>query len=172
MYYFFHGTSFESFKNIIKTKYILASFYLKKNQKKYIRMNNKSKFVFTNIYVDGLPLQSSEKGGLGSITFIINPVILKYKKCYFNNGWLANIDNSIIINNNIDNVIEYLKHNYKYPYIMTHEALFEKSISMNFVIGIICNDEYKNEVKKYLKKYGYQHIKIFNKFPTLKKNDW
>lgn len=127
MYYFFHSTTLESFENILKTGYIFASFYLDYKQKKYIRMNPDSKYVFTNIYVDGLPLKKDEKAGLGRITFIIDPIILKYKKCYFNKGWFADVkENSILMNDNVDYVLNYLQHNYRYPYILTHEALFKK----------------------------------------------
>lgn len=166
MFYFFYGTDLESFKNIIRMKNIYASYYLQNKFKKYIRMIV-SKYIFTNIYIDGLPLNDNENKGLGKITFIIDPNILDYKKCYFNKGWISDInDKTIVMNNNINYVINYLKTHYTYPYILTHEALFKKNISICFIIGIICDKELENSVRKYLNKYGYIKIKIFNKFPT------
>jgi hypothetical protein len=111
MYYFFHGTSLDSFENILKENNIFASYYLGKKQKKYIRMNPESKYVFTNIYVNGLPLRKDEKAGFGRITFIIDPIVLKYVKCYFNDGWYGNVNkNSILMNyKNIDYILEHLK---------------------------------------------------------------
>ena len=166
MYYFFHGTSLESFINILKNSKIFASYYLPDSDKKYIRMNNESKYVFTNIYVDGLPLKSDEKAGLGRITLIIDPIILKYRICYFNYGWVGDNNNSLLFNDNVDTIIDYLLNNYQYPYILTHEVLFKKYIPMQFIIGIICDVSDEKLVTQYMNKYGY-NLSLFNKFPTL-----
>lgn len=168
MFYFFHATDFENFKNILKTKYIYASFYLPQKTTR-IGGQSVSKFVFTNIYVDGLPLHKDEKAGIGPITFIIDPLILQYKTCYFNpESWYGDIyEKTIIMNYNISLVLDLVKINYRYPLILSHEALFKKRISMKFVIGIICKPELIPTVRKYLDKYGYDNIQIFNHFPTL-----
>ncbi|AKI80658.1 hypothetical protein QJ850_gp041 [Acanthamoeba polyphaga mimivirus] len=47
---------------------------------------------------------------------------------------------------------------------MTHEALFYDRISIKFVIGVICEKNIEDIVKKYLNKFNLHHIKIFNKF--------
>nr|AEX63339.1 hypothetical protein mv_L1137 [Moumouvirus Monve] len=165
MLYFFHGASYESFKNIIKTKYIYASLYI---DQKYLRSAYPLKYVFTNIYVDNLPLREDEKAGFGAITFIIDPIILKYRTCYFNIGWDGDINkNTIIMNNNVDEVLDIIRNRYRYPYITTHEALFRKRISIKFVTGVICEEKYQNDVRKYLDKHKLFHVKIFNKFPKL-----
>lgn len=167
MYYFFHGTTVTAFKNILKDGYIYASKYLNQEQ---IRMISNSKFIFTNIYIDGLPLQSDEKMGLGEVTLLIDPIILKYKKCYVNFGWLSNIKDAIVFNDTTEEyILNKIKNNYQYPYILTHEALFKKRISMDFVIGIICSKQIESSIKKYLSKYGYTHLRIFHHFPTLLK---
>ena len=133
MFYFFHATSIKSFKNILKSKYIQASIHL---DTKYLKTTYPLKYVFTNIYEDGLPLEPDEKQGLGEITIIIDPIILKYKLCYFNLGWQGDIDNSIIMNYHVDEVLDLVKANYKYPFILTHETLFRNRISTKFIIGI------------------------------------
>lgn len=168
MYYFFHGTTFESFKQIIKHKHIYASFYLPHKLKKFIRMSPDTKYVYTNIFMEGLPLRDDERAGHGEITFIIDPLILKYKTGYLNkSGWAYSIDNSIIINDNIDYALQYIKEHYKYPHVFTHEVLFKKSISIKFIIGIICEPPLQDKVRQYLNIHGYDRIKIFNKFPVL-----
>lgn len=122
IYYFFHGTTFKSFKNILKTGYIYASYYLKNKESKYVRIIPDSMYVFTNIYTSEVPLMGNEKGGLGEITLLINPIILKYKSCYVNYGWLSDVnEKSILMNDNINKILETLPKIYKYPYILTHE---------------------------------------------------
>lgn len=168
MYYFFHATDNERFINILKKEYIYASKYL---PKKYLRLSgrNAHEYVYTNIFIGGLPLRADEKAGIGSITLIIDPLILKYKVAYFNKGWNAKIKkDTIIMNDNVIEVLNYLKNNYSYPYILTHEVLFKKRISIKFVIGIICEPDIEDHIRRNLNKYGYSHIKIFNKFPSLK----
>lgn len=170
MFYFFHGTSLKSFKNILKTKYIYASKYIDEKNLEYVPPDKcyLHEYVFTNIYVDDLPLRKDETKGYRIITLIIDPIILKYQTCYFNDNWSSDIDDhTIIMNDNINKVLDIVKNNYSYPYIMTHEALFKKRISMKFVTGIICENILEDKVRKYLDKYGYATIKIFNKFPTL-----
>jgi hypothetical protein len=168
MFYFFHGTSLESFKNILKMGYINASIYFNPKEKKYLKSAHELKYVFTNIYIDGIPLREDEKGGFGEITFIITPFILIDKIAFFNKSWVGNInENTIIMNDNFDYIIDYLKKNYKYPYILTHEVLFKKRISMDYVIVIICENHNEKEVKKNLKKYGYEDIEIYDKFPHI-----
>lgn len=166
MYYFFHGTTLESFCNIMRTGMIVAPYYMSKAEKKYIRMNPTSKYIFTNIYVDDLPLKSDETAGVGRITLIIDPTILKHKTCYFNYGWLADTDSSIIFNDNISTITTWLCNNYKYPYILTHEALFKKSISLKYVTCVICAKSDRKIIKKYMRKYGYA-FKLFDEFPVL-----
>jgi hypothetical protein len=128
-----------------------------------------SEFIFTNIYIDGLTLRDDEKMGIGEITFIIDPLILKYKICYVNPfGWFGYIyDKTIIMNNNIDLVLDLVKKNYKYPLVTSNEALFKKRISTKFIIGIICESEFEEPVRTYLDENGYEYVKIFNKFPRL-----
>lgn len=167
MFYFIHGTSYQNFKKILKKEYIYASYYLPNKQ---TRLGGQitSKFIYTNIFVDNLPLNKDEKSGFGEITFIIDPIILKYKTCYFNPGWYGNInENTIIMNHNIRLVLDLVKQNYRYPLVTSHEAMFRKKISTMFVIGIICEPDLKNSVRYYLNKYGYYHVQIFNQFPTL-----
>jgi hypothetical protein len=38
---------------------------------------------------------------------------------------------------------------------------------MKFIIGIVCELEMKKSVRKYLNKYGYDRVEIFNKLPHL-----
>ena len=132
-------------------------------------MNTRSKYVFTNIYVDHLPLKYDEMAGLGQIALIIDPIILKYKKCYVNFGWSGNINEHTLIMNdvNLGFILNCLETNYKYPYILTHEALFKKKISIKFINCIVCDKHNEILVRNILDKFGYD-IQIFNKFPTLK----
>lgn len=163
MFYFFHGTTMKSLKNILKTGYILPSSNL---ESKYLRTAYPLKYIYTNIYTNGIPLKKDQTTGFGQITLIISPEILNYKTCYFNIGWMADINkNTIIMNNNIDRVLKLLKINYKYPYILTHEALFKEKISVKFV-GIVCVKKDELIVRKMLNKYNYK-INIYNKFPKL-----
>ncbi|XWV26666.1 hypothetical protein QJ857_gp0394 [Tupanvirus soda lake] len=168
MFYFTHATTIDNFKKIISSKYIYAPYYapFKVQGLSYIA---DSKFIFTNIFVDGLKLREDEKAGIGKITFIIDPLILKYKVCYVNPyGWYGYIyDKTIIMNNNIELVLDLVKQNYRYPLVTSNEALFRKSISTKFIIGIICEPELEESVRELLNEYGYEHVKIFNKFPIL-----
>lgn len=167
-FYFTHSTDFNQFKKILKTNYIYASYYLPKNSSRFCGPNI-SKYVFTNIYVNNLPLRDDDKFGIGPIIFIIDPLILKYRICYLNFGWLGDIykNKTIILNDNIDYAIKYLQTNYKYPYVLTNETLFKKRISLKFFIGIVCKPELEEKIKKYLKKYNYAHVQIFHKLPIL-----
>jgi len=54
-----------------------ASKYLKESDKHYIRMNPDSEYVFTNIYTDTIKLDPNELLGLGEISLVIDPIILK-----------------------------------------------------------------------------------------------
>ena len=130
-------------------------------------MNFDTDYVYTNVYVDGLPLDDREYAGLGEVTLIIDPLVLKYHTCYFNKGWNAHTDDSIIMNDNVDTVLEYITDSYEFPFILRNEALFKKSISAKFIIGIICEPYVKPMVRRYLDQYGYKHVKIFRRFPSL-----
>lgn len=167
MFYFTHGTTFCAFASILKTGRLTASYYLPGHLKSYIRMNEGTKYVHVNIYVDGLPLEDDERGSLGEVTLIIDPLVLKYHTCYANKGWETHADNSIIMNDNIDIVLKQVLDNYKHPHATNNEALFKKSISAKFIIGIICEPHVKPMVRKYLDRLGYQYVKIFRRFPTL-----
>jgi hypothetical protein len=164
MYYFTHSCNLESFENILKTGDILASKYL---DPKYIRMTEFN-YVFTNIYVDGLPLRADETAGLGRVTFIIDPDIIKYFKCYFNRGWHGGVNSNTIVMNckNDYKIVRYLQKHYSYPYIMSHEALFKVGIPLELVMGVICNKEDEEIVEKIMINNGYQWP-IFYKFPKL-----
>lgn len=166
MFYFFHGTSMEAFENILKEKYMYSSKYLNKVAPKYVRTNIDIDYVFTNIYTNDIPLKEDEKSGFGPITLIIDPIILKYKKCYLNEYWVGDINSrTIIMNNNIPLVLNKVKELYRYPLVTTHEALFKNRISMRYVTGVIYEKNDKNKIRKLLDKYGYQRIKIFKEFP-------
>lgn len=167
MFYFFHGTTFCAFASILETGRLIASHYLPSSLKSHIRINPETKYIYTNIYVDGLPLDDREYAGYGEVTLIIDPLVLKYHTCYFNKGWAKHTDNSIIMNDNVDTVLEYVTSSYKFPLITQHEALFERSISAKFIIGIICEPYVKPMARKYLDQYGYSYVKIFRRFPTL-----
>jgi len=169
MYYFVHGTLLRSVKNILKTGYIYAAYYLK--DRKYIvttqTHETDSKYVFTNIYDDLLlkSLKPDETMAFGQITFIIDPIILEHKICYFNPGLVSVVNkDSIVMNKNVPHVLSLVKKNYKYPFILTQEALFYKRISMKYVIGIITNEKNRQHVQKYLDKYGYD-LPIYDKLP-------
>jgi hypothetical protein len=169
MFYFFHATTIENFKNIIESGYIYSSKYSPFEVYGMTTETKTSKYVFANIYVDGLPLKEDEKMGIGKITLIIDPIILKYKICYVNPfGWYGNeYDKTIIMNNNVDLVLALIKKNYKYPLVTSHEALFKKKISAKFIIGIICDAKYQELVRKILDNNNYDYVQIFNKFPKL-----
>lgn len=166
MFYFVHATTFCAFESVLKEGKIIASYYLPSNLKTFIRMNSETKYVHTNIYVQGLQLEEDEKQGIGEITIIIDPSILKYKICYFNKGWIANTDKSIIMNGNEKEVLGYIIKNQKYPFVLQHEALFKKNIPTEFIMGIICGKSELPMVRKYLNKYGFKYVKVFNKFPS------
>lgn len=165
MFYFFHGTSLKSFEKILDIGYIWASAYLDKED---VRMCCDSKYVFTNIYVCDLCLTLDEKAGLGKVTILIDSIILKYKLCYFNRGWFGETnEKTIILNNHMKSVIKFLQKSCKYPYILSHEALFKKRISIKFIIGIICEHSLKHKVQNLLTKHGMNFVKIFEQFPKL-----
>ncbi|AUL78414.3 hypothetical protein QJ856_gp0403 [Tupanvirus deep ocean] len=168
MFYFIHATNFDNFKSILKSKHIYAPYY-SPFKIKGMSAEAKSKFVFTNIFTDGLTLREDEKAGIGEITFIIDPLILKYKVCYVNPyGWYGYIyDKTIIMNKNVDLVLDLVKQNYRYPLVTSNEALFRKSISTKFIIGVICEPDLEQSVRELLNEHGYEHVKIFNKFPIL-----
>jgi hypothetical protein len=168
MFYFFHGASLESFINICKTGYIMATAYLnEEDQQKYVRGTSPLPQVFTNIYIDDIPLDPRETIGHGVITFLIDPIILWYKKCYVNLDWQGGSnENSILMNRNVPYVLDLVRKSYKYPHILTHEAIFNKRISMRYVWGIICYSTVdKSTVREFLDKCGYSNIKIYDSFP-------
>lgn len=163
MFYFIHATSLNNFEKILKTGFIYASFFLP-SQKTLLSGPVLSKYVFTNIYTDDLPLTKEEYAGIGEVTLIIDPIILKYKKCYFNIGWNGSVDDTtIIMNDNIDYVLDIVHSHYQYPFVITHEALFKKRININFVIGVISNKNNQRLIKKLFKKYGFCTIKYFTR---------
>ena len=168
MFYFFHGSSLESFQNICKMGYIYGTAYLsEEDQKKYVRGTSSLAHVYTNIFIDDMVLDERETGGFGSITFLIDPIILWYKKCYFNVEWGGGVhEKSILMNKHIPEVLDLVRKAYRYPHITSHEALFNKRISMKYVWGIVCNHATdKPMVREYLDRYGYSNVKIYDRFP-------
>ena len=169
MFYFFHGTTLEAFASILQYGRIFAPNELPDYLKHHVRMRGDPGYVFTNIYADCIKdqLQPDEKAGLGVVTIIIDPLILKYHKCYFNKFWRAGVnDESIVMNNNVEIVLGYLCSHYRYPYITTHEVLFKGSISSHYITGVICEKELIPDVKKLIDDHSLK-IRVFKKFPTL-----
>ncbi|XWV26664.1 hypothetical protein QJ857_gp0396 [Tupanvirus soda lake] len=168
MFYFIHATTIDNFKKIISSKYIYAPYYapFKVQGLSYVAY---TKFVFTNLFLNEFPLREDEHAGTGQITLIIDPLILKYKKCYVNPyGWVGGIyDRTIVMNNNVDLVLDLVKKNYRFPLVTSNEALFRKNISTKFIIGVICKPEYDDIVQKYLDENDLSYVKIFRQFPVL-----
>lgn len=168
MFYFSHSTNFNNFRKIIRSSYIYAPYYAPYQLRGLSITTKNSKYIFTNLFVNDLPLKDDEKKGFGEVSIIIDPVILKYKICYFNPGWTGGIDSkTIIMNNNIDFVLDLAKKNYRYPYLLANEALFNKKISTKFIIGIVCRKKYKYEVREILDKYRLYYVKIFDHYPNI-----
>lgn len=96
---------------------------------------------------------------------MIHPKILRRQKVFFNKSWMGDVENNSILLDKqvIPDVLEWLRHNYRYPYITTHEVLFTKNISMRYVVAIVCSRELKPHVRKYLREYGY-HLPIDDHF--------
>jgi len=65
------------------------------------------------------------------------------------------------MNSHIDHVVDLITKIYKYPHILTHEALFKQRISMRYVTAILCHPNYEKRIKKYLHRYGFDRISIF-----------
>ena len=181
MFYFYHGTNIDSLDNILKKRYIYPSNMI---DKKYTKVLPGSKYIFFNIINNNIIdtfENRDELIALGEITIIIDPLVLKYKKAILNFNWSKEpTPKSLVLNDtDIDNVFDKLISIYKYPYIMTHEVIFTDSINIKFIIGIVVpnpvlinsnNNSYKenyNIVKKILKKYKLDHIKIFKSMPKL-----
>jgi hypothetical protein len=165
MFYFIHGTRISSFGKILKDRYIYGSHYI---DKKYVAcLNADFKYVFTNVYDDELPLTAKESIGWGQIAFIIDPVILNYKSAWYNDGLGGCIDkDSIYMNDNVEYVLSEIRKNYTFPFLLTQEVLFNRRISMRYVIGIVYGEESNKElVERYLKKYGYDYLPIYPRLP-------
>ncbi len=127
MFYFAHSTNFDNFRKIIESRYIYAPYYAPYELHGLSSKVNRSKYIFTNIFLNDLPLKDDERKGFGDISIIINPNILKYKTCYFNVGWYGHVyDKTIIMNDNIQLVLDLARKNYRYPYLLANEALFKK----------------------------------------------
>lgn len=110
MFYFSHSTNFNNFLKIIRSSYIYAPYYAPYQLRGLSITTKNSKYIFTNLFVNDLPLKDDDKKGFGEVSIIIDPVILKYKICYFNPGWTGGIDSkTIIMNNNIDFVLDLAK---------------------------------------------------------------
>lgn len=177
MFYFVTGCNQASFKNILKTSYILASENLTGHNRKFNRMTrydkDAAKYIYCNIYSNQFKLKQDIVVGLGPIGLIISPTILNYKSCYVNFFWRAGVfEDSILMNDNIDYVLSQIKQMYRnrkntrhYSFIMSHEALFQDRISLDFLSGVICGDEDYEFVKKCLLEYQYQHVKIYSRPP-------
>lgn len=184
MFYFYHGTSLEAFASILKTKRIYGALNLPTHLKQYIRMGGDTNYVFTNIYADCIKdkLGPDEKQGLGPVTIIIDPLVLKYRACYFNKGWRAGVnDTSIAMNDNIDAVLDYICNSCRYtwadtglpngsdslyPYLATHEALIKGPIPIAFVGAVLCDSDIKPTVRQLIADSGLD-IKIFSLLPQM-----
>lgn len=170
MFYFYHGTTINHLIEILSSKYIRASNI---NDPKFGRFLTNSKYIFCNVINDEVidTLQDiDELIGLGEISIIIDPLILKYKNAYFNFGWSKEpTKKSILLNSdNIDSTIKKVIKQYRYPYILTHEVLFKDKINNKFIIGIVINnDEIFNKINKLLLTHNMTHVKIFNRMPKL-----
>ena len=79
----------------------------------------------------------------------------------------------MIDDSNISIIINKLVENYKYPYVTSHEILFEDKISTKFIIGIVINkhnDRYienRRKVVNLLNKYKMPNVKLFTSMPVL-----
>lgn len=168
MFYFIHATTMDNFKKILESGYIYAPKYAPFEIQGLSGIQSDSDFVFTNVFTDGLHLKWDEKMGIGRVTIIIDPLILKYKICFFNPQWYGYLyKETIIMNDNVDEVLNLVKKNYRYPFVTSHEALFWKSISIKFMIGAICEKKYQPQVRNVMDENGYNDIPIFNNFPRL-----
>jgi hypothetical protein len=146
--------------------YIYACNYIDKE--KYAASSNANfDQVYTNIYDDELPLEPREYMGWGQIAFIIDPVILNYKSAWYNEGNRAGINkDSIYMNDNVEYVLSEVRKNYDFPFFLTQEVLFNRRISMRYVIGIVYGEESNKElVEYYLKKYNYDFLPIYPRVP-------
>ena len=184
MFYFYHGTTLEAFASILQTKHIYGALNLPTDLKHHIRMGGDTNYVFTNIYADCIKdkLGPDERQGLGDVTIIIDPLVLKYRACYFNKGWRAGVDEtSIAMNDNVDTVLDYICNNCRrtytemgfpivsdrlYPYLATHEALIKGPIPIAFVGAVVCWPDVESTVRQLIADSGLD-IKIFSLLPQM-----
>jgi hypothetical protein len=91
--------------------------------------------------------------GWGQIAFIIDPDILNYKSAWYNYGNCGGVrKDSIFMNDNVESVLSDVRKNYRFPFFLQQEVLFNRRISMRYVIGIVYGEENNKEiVEHYLK---------------------
>ncbi|CAH6420534.1 Hypothetical protein MVR_LOCUS155 [uncultured virus] len=139
-----------------------------------------SSLIYTDCIKD--KLGPDEKQGLGPVTIIIHPLILKYRACYFNKGWNAGVgENSIAMNDNVDVVLDYICNscrytwadtghpaasNSLYPYLLTHEALIKGPIPIAFVSAVVCEPDVKHTIQQLIADSGL-NIRIFSLLPQM-----
>lgn len=139
------------------------------------------KYIYANIYFEDLKnLYANNIPFLPSPGLILNPDLIKKQNIIFNKGWFVSPrDDSIyfdkndttdVLNKKLNDVKDFLKNpkplSEYVPYvpIMTHEILFENPIPLkNNLLAITCSGCPSSEItkiKKALKKYGYDHVKL------------
>ena len=144
--YFYHGTTYT---NLTKTSNYRFS---------------KTPYIYANIFPCKNRLTRDDKtGGLGEITILIDPTIIK-RGAYFNSGWVGDVtDKSIkLTSKNIVKIQKRLCQTNGNPYIMTHEVLIDKDVPSVFIIGIVVHDD-----KLRAKVSKLTSIKTFKLLPML-----
>jgi len=184
VYYFMHGTTSNSIKNILKAGTIKLGTHTKERN---FYTNNMASlpFAYCNIEFDDVPINiNSNYPLLFPYILLIHPRIIINHNLIFNKQWSISPTSDSIYINKEDNfnknkkkleeikksLIE-IKNKTKFEQNY-HEILFKEDINLkDNLLGIIYKyDEDKKYISDLLKKYNYKNIKIYNNinnFPIL-----
>ncbi len=174
-YIFLHHT--KNIKEILKSGYLVSGSLVKKSKRHFSPEPLDYVFMYAYFY----DLHKSDH--ILCPTLVFKPNILEHYDAIFNNDWLFGKTNSSSIilkksdsDKTRENQINKIKTILENPKLMPtgrplpsysqQEFLFAKKINLKkYLDGIIvdCLEEKETmAIKKYLKKYGYENVKIYN----------
>lgn len=158
-FFFFHSTTEDNIIKILTNGFIRPS--IETGITRYSG-ENKSKYIYANIYFDDLHFVKSMNCGI-----IINPNVMLNQTIIFNDRWLGfKSSNSIVVtkSSNYETKTKNFKKIYNkmknpslsLPLPMLSEVLFKKPIAVEYIMGI------------FVKKPTRKLLNILKKFPEIK----